>query len=208
MFEVKTGQDYGWFTWMYHSSEKNDINFSFRKTCQISTPRTWYNQNEEFSGDFRGMPWFSSLILLFSLHFAFNNNHRGPRWQLSVPHSVPRHLIVKGVCDVNTVPIISSVKFSHSVRVPLFAITWTAARQASLSITNSPTPGVYANPNPWVCDAIKASHPLSSPSPPSFNLSQHQGLFKRVSSSHQVAKVLEFQLQHQSFQWIFRKDFL
>ena len=51
-----------------------------------------------------------------------------------------------------------------------------------------------------VSDAIQPSHPLSSPSPPSFNLSQHQGLFQRVSSSHQVAKVLEFQLQHQSFQ--------
>ena len=51
-----------------------------------------------------------------------------------------------------------------------------------------------------VSDAIQPSHPLSSPSPPAFNLSQHQGLFQRVSSSHQVAKVLEFQLQHQSFQ--------
>ena len=46
------------------------------------------------------------------------------------------------------------------------------------------------------------------PTSPAFNLSQHQGLFKWVSSSHQVAKVLEFQLQHQSFQWIFRTDFL
>ena len=51
-----------------------------------------------------------------------------------------------------------------------------------------------------VGDAIQPSHPLSSPSPPAPNLSQHQGLFQRVSSSHQVAKVLEFQLQHQSFQ--------
>ena len=49
-------------------------------------------------------------------------------------------------------------------------------------------------------DAIQPSHPLSSPSPPAFNLSQHQGLFQGVSSSYQVAKVLEFQLQHQSFQ--------
>ena len=60
----------------------------------------------------------------------------------------------------------------------------------------------------WVGDAIQPSQPLSSPSPPAFNLSQHQSLFKWVSSSHQVAKVLEFQLQHQSFQWIFRADFL
>ena len=59
-----------------------------------------------------------------------------------------------------------------------------------------------------VGDAIQPSHPLSSPSPPAFNLSQYQGLFKWVSSSHQVAKVLESQLQHQSFRWIFRSDFL
>ena len=51
-----------------------------------------------------------------------------------------------------------------------------------------------------VRDAIQPSHPLSSPSPPTFNLSQHQGLFKCVTSSQQVAEVLEFQLQHQSFQ--------
>ena len=59
-----------------------------------------------------------------------------------------------------------------------------------------------------ISDAIQPSHPLSSPSPPAFNLSQHQGLFQWVSSLHQVAKVLEFHLQHQSFQWIFRTDFL
>ena len=59
-----------------------------------------------------------------------------------------------------------------------------------------------------VADAIQPSHHLSSHSPPSFNLSQHQGLFQRVSLSLQVAKVLEFQLQHQSFQWIFRTDSL
>ena len=53
----------------------------------------------------------------------------------------------------------------------------------------------------WVGDATQPSHPFSSPSPPTFSLSQHQGLFQWVSSSHQVAKVLEFQLQHQSFQW-------
>ena len=53
----------------------------------------------------------------------------------------------------------------------------------------------------WVSDAIQPSHPLSSPSPPAPNPSQHQGLFQWVNSSHEVAKVWEFQLQHQSFQW-------
>ena len=60
----------------------------------------------------------------------------------------------------------------------------------------SPTPRVYPNHVHWVGDAIQPSHPLSSPSPPALNLSQHQGLFQWVSSSHQVAKVLEFQLQY------------
>ena len=59
-----------------------------------------------------------------------------------------------------------------------------------------------------VGDATQPSHPLSSPSPAAFNPSQHQGLFKWVSSLHQVVKVLECQLQHQSFQWIFGTDFL
>ena len=51
-----------------------------------------------------------------------------------------------------------------------------------------------------VGDAIQPSHPLSSPSPPAPNLSQHQGLFQQVNSSHEVANILELQLQHQSFQ--------
>ena len=59
-----------------------------------------------------------------------------------------------------------------------------------------------------VDNAIQPAHPLSSPSLPAFNLSQHQDLFQWVSSLRQMAKVLEFQLQHQSFQWMFRTDFL
>ena len=72
----------------------------------------------------------------------------------------------------------------------------------------STTPGVHPNPCPlsrWCHPTIP---PLSSSSPPALNLSQHQGLFKWVSSLHQVAKVLEFQLQHQSFQWTPRTDLL
>ena len=86
-----------------------------------------------------------------------------------------------------------------------FATQLTAPGQASLFITNS-----------WsllklisrVSNAIQPSHPLSSPSPPPFNLSQCQGLFQWVSFSHQEAKVLKFCHQHQFFQWIFRTDFL
>ena len=60
----------------------------------------------------------------------------------------------------------------------------------------------------WVGDAIQPSHPLSSISLPALNLSQHQGLLQWVNPLHQVAKILELQLQHQSFQWILRADFL
>ena len=60
----------------------------------------------------------------------------------------------------------------------------------------------------WVSDAIHPSHPLLPLSPPALDLSQHQGLFQWVSSSHQVAKGLELQLQCQYFQWIFRVYFL
>ena len=84
-------------------------------------------------------------------------------------------------------------------RVWLFATPWTAARQASLSITNSRSSlkHVYR-----VSDAIQPSHPLSSLSPLAFNFSHHQDVFKWVSSLHLVAKVLQFQLQYQSFQVI------
>ena len=59
-----------------------------------------------------------------------------------------------------------------------------------------------------VSDAIQPYHPLLSPSPPAFNLSQHQGFFQFASSLHQVSKLLELQFQHQSFQLIFRTDFI
>ena len=60
----------------------------------------------------------------------------------------------------------------------------------------------------WVGDGIQPSHPLLPPLPFAFHLSQHQSLFEWVSSSHQVAKVLELQFHHQSFQWVFSTDFL
>ena len=97
----------------------------------------------------------------------------------------------------------SSVAQSLS-RVQLFATPGTAACQASLYITNSQSLLKLMS-----IELMMSSNHfiLSSPSPPAFNLSQHQGLFQWVTSLHQVAKVFEFQLQHQSFHWIFRTDF-
>ena len=90
------------------------------------------------------------------------------------------------------------VQFSHSVMSD-------SLRPYGLQHTRlpcpSPMPRVYQTHVHRVSDAIQPFHPLSSPSPPALYLSQHQGLLRWVSSSHQVANVLEFQLQYQSFQW-------
>ena len=82
----------------------------------------------------------------------------------------------------------------------------TAVHQASLSFTISWSLLKFISLE--LVMPIQASHPLSSPSPPALNLSQHPSLFQWLGSSHQVVKVLELQLQHQCFQWIFRVDFL
>ena len=101
-------------------------------------------------------------------------------------------------------------KTLHSVQfscVQLFATPWTTARQQGFPVHHQLL-RLAQIPVNWIGDAFQPSHPLSSPSPPALNLAQHQGLFQWVNSSHHLAKVLELQLQHQSFQWIFRNNFL
>ena len=125
----------------------------------------------------------------------------------TVAYQFISHLIERFSYKMNLLRLVlwlSSVQFSHSVM------------SDSFDPMDCSTPGLpvhYQLPeltqtHVQVSDAIQPSHPLSSPSPLAFNLSQHEGLFQWVSSLHQVAKVLEFQLQHQSFQWIFRAGFL
>ena len=98
-------------------------------------------------------------------------------------------------------------QFSHSVMSD--SVTpWIAARQASLSITNSITMEFAQTHVHRVGDAIQPSHPLLSPSPPAPNPFQHQSLFQWANSLHEVAKVLEFQLQHHSLQRNPRPDLL
>ena len=92
-------------------------------------------------------------------------------------------------------------------RVWLFAIPWINRSTPGLPVHHHLPEFTHTHIH-RVGVAIQPPHPLSSPSPPAPNPSQHQGLFKWVSSSHQVAKVLEFQLQHQSFQWTPRTDLL
>ena len=100
---------------------------------------------------------------------------------------------------------LSSVQFSGSV---VSNSLWPHELQHARPLHPSPTPGVHTNPCPssrWCHPTISSSVvPFSSAPKPS----QHQSLFQWVNSSHEVAKVQEFQLQHQSFQWIFRTDFL
>ena len=155
-------------------------------------------------------------------------------WQFQ-GHQKDKKWAVAQFLEIPTLPQNSwNTPPTHSVQ--FIQTPWTAAHQLSLSITlayeiefSSVTQlcqtlcdpmdcstlglpvhhkllGLTQTHVHWVGDAIQPSHPLLSPSPPTFNLSQHQGLFRWVSSLHQVAKVLE--LQHQSFQWIFRTDFL
>ena len=101
---------------------------------------------------------------------------------------------ITDLIDISSVQF-SSVQFSH---LRLFATPWTAASQTSLSITNSQSLLKFMSTELAMPSShLILCHPLS---PLAFNLSQHQGLFQWVSSSHQVAKVLEF--QHRSFQLV------
>ena len=89
------------------------------------------------------------------------------------------------ICKISSV-----VQFSSLSHVQLFVTLWTAACQAF----HHQLPKLTQTHVHWVSDTIQPSHPLSSPSSPARNTSHHQSLFQWVNSSHEVAKVLEFQL--------------
>ena len=105
---------------------------------------------------------------------------------------------------IHYILLFSSVQFSRSV---ISNSLWPRALQHTRLPCPSPTPKAYSNS----CPLTRGCHLTISfsviPSPPALNLSQHQGLFQWVGSSHWVVKVVELQLQCQSFQWIFRVDF-
>ena len=100
------------------------------------------------------------------------------------------------------------VHFSQFSRSVVSDSLWPHESQHARPPYPSPAPEFTQTHIHWVGDAIQPSHPLSPPSPPAPNPSQHQGLFQWVNSSHEVSKVLEFQLQHQSFQRTPRTDLL
>ena len=100
---------------------------------------------------------------------------------------------------------VSSVQFSHSI---VSNTSWPHGGSALSFPVHHQLPELAHTHVHWVGDAIQPSHPLSLTFPLAFNLCQYQSLFKWVSSLLEVTKVLGLQLQHQSFQWIFRTDFL
>ena len=130
-------------------------------------------------------------------------------WRVVLPHShlVPHRQmfrfypcpLAKLVAGFWIVVVVQLLSMSDSL--------WPHGLEHARLPCSSPRLGFAQTHAHWVGDAIQSSHPLSPSSPPALNFSQHQGLFKWVSS-HQVAKVLELQLQHQSFQWIVMIDFL
>ena len=102
--------------------------------------------------------------------------------------------LVKFLCMLD----LGSVQFSHSVMPDSLR---PHESQHTRPLCPSPTPEFTQTHVHQVGNAIQPSHPLSSSSPPAPNPSQHQGLFQWVKSSHEVAKVLQFQLQYQSYEW-------
>ena len=122
------------------------------------------------------------VTLLFKCHFGVGNDNPLQCFCLGNPIDSCRHQL-----KFNTR---SSVQFSHSV---MSNSLQPHELQHARPPCPSPTPEFTQIHVHWVGDATQPSHPLLSPSPPTLNLSQHQGLFKWVSPSHQVAKVLEFQ---------------
>ena len=137
--------------------------------------------------------------------------HNGDKGESTWAPSYPSGNLLVLPCSTDQVhaqlrPDEGSVQFSRSV----VSDSATHESQHARLPCPSPTPRIYSNSCPSMVDmmppmldgeAIQPSHPLTSPSSPAPNTSQHQGIFKWVNPSHEVAKVLKFQLQHQSFQW-------
>ena len=153
----------------------------------------------------------SSLVPLFSLFFPLYPK----TWDKIIKHHLPLHLqrrlkYRKGF-TVRRGQRLQATKLSSwsvsSVSVRSESLRPHGLQHARL-FCPSPTPRACSNNVHQVGYAIQPSHHLSSPSPSAFNLALHQGLFQWISSSYHLAKVLEFQLKHQSFQWIFKVDFL
>ena len=144
----------------------------------------------------------SSVNVLSYFHNLKNRGKKSKQAQMKF--ILPLFLMT--YCAFLSLPI-SSVQFSSVAQLCLTLCDPMDCSTPGFSVHHQ-LPGPAQTHVHQVSDAIQPACPLTFPSPPTFNLSQHQGLFQWVNSSHQVAKILEFQPQHQSFQWIFKTDFL
>ena len=134
--------------------------------------------------------------------------------------SLPRAQVQSLVGELRSCKLLSVEEKKKSIQTMEYSVQFSSVTQSCPTLCNSMNHSTLGLPVHHqlpeftqthvhrVGDAIQPSHLLSSPSPPGPNPSQHQGLFQWVTSSHEVAKVSEFQLQHQSFQWTPRTDLL
>ena len=144
------------------------------------------------------------------LEWVAISSSRGSSWPRNQTHISPiscnnkqilHHSLYPG-SSVSPHKLIAQGLLFSDAKLCLTVTPWAAADPHFLVLPEFAQTHVH-----WVSDAIQPSYPLSSPSL-SLNLSQHHSLFQWVSILHQVTKVLELQFQYQSFQWIFRVDFL
>ena len=154
-----------------------------------------------------GLQSMGSLIfpILLILHFPVFEEKAESNFFQKFPCPKFIHFLLKSNHTCEQKVSDTSVQFSRSV---VSDSSWPHGLQHAGLPVHHQLPEFTQTHVHWVSDAIQPSNPLSSPYPPTFNVSQHQGLFKWVRPSHQVAKILEFKLQHQSFQWTPRTDFL
>ena len=147
-----------------------------------------------------------SLWILFYYIAKIYKNSSIPSesiWQYNILSKITTLILIVLICKI--LKRASSVQFSSVIQSCPTLCNPMNCSMPGLSVHHQLPESTQTHVH-WGGDAIQPCHPLSSPSPPALNLSQHQGIFKWVSFCHQVAKVLEFQLQHQSFQWTPRTD--
>ena len=163
----------------------------------------WKNSCDKKLESVYTMRWYTRILSGKKMSFMILQEKIGG---ISIGSILFIYKVPKMTCGTKTIlSKIISVQFSFSL-VAQLCLTHCDPMDCSM-------PGLPVNhqlpectQTHWPSDAIQPSHPLLPPSPAPLNLSQHQGLFQWASSLNQVAKVLEFQLQHPSFQWMFRTD--
>ena len=158
----------------------------------------WIKDTEEGWICYFCLSWDIRLLLHSDIHTLASLLWLNLTHWLSLQCPAYRKQVMRLPASIN---IWASVQFSRSVMS-------NSLRPHGLQHTRPPCPSSIPRVDSSLCPLSWWCHPTISSSPPALNLSQHQGLFQWVNSLHQVAKVLQFQLQHQSFQWTFRTDFL